>query len=110
MANNVRYTSNLRRAKELLNEAQIRTLYGIGEYALTEVKERAPVKTGNLKNSYDYKVNENKKRLDTGTNVEYAPNQEFGIGIKRAQPHLKPAFEDNVAEIKRLASELMRID
>lgn len=62
-----------------------------------EAKLRAPVgETGNLKASIKSQV----KRIanDTirgyiGSNVEYAPYQEFGTSIMDAQPYLRPAID-----------------
>lgn len=58
----------------------------------SRAKELAPVDTGRLRASIQTVV----KRLaaEVGTDVEYAPYQEFGTRYQEAQPFLEPAFED----------------
>ena len=53
-------------------------LEAIGEDAAQTAAERAPVDTGRLKNSIEHAVVPSEKAAYIGTNVEYAPYQEFG--------------------------------
>ena len=55
-----------------------------------ETKRRAPVDTGNLRASYTSIVERQRGTVvgHVGTNVEYAPHQEF-LGTS----HLRPAFD-----------------
>lgn len=50
----------------------------IGEDAASTAADKAPVDTGRLKNSISHAVVEDEKAVYIGTNVEYAPYQEFG--------------------------------
>ena len=61
---------------------------------------RAPVKTGNLRSSITHKVIGNEE-AHIGTNVEYAPNVELGIG-QAPQPYLRPALDNNKSRIEKM--------
>ena len=52
-----------------------RALKTIGEVAISYAKDDTPVDTGRLRNSEDYKVDGSDVYI--GTNVEYAPYQEY---------------------------------
>lgn len=68
---------------------------------------RAPVDTGNLRDSITYEVSEDDAKV--GTNVDYAIHQEFGTRKMAAQPFLRPALDENRARIqKELGSILGR--
>lgn len=68
-------------------------------------KEIVPVDTGNLRNSITTSIKGNTGYV--GTNVEYAPKVEFGIG-QRAQPYLTPAFLENKDRIMQDIKEAAR--
>lgn len=61
-----------------------------------------PVDTGNLRNSITNALDGSGKTVYVGTNVEYAPYVEYGTYRTRAQPYLKPAFEEHVSEYKSI--------
>ena len=50
----------------------------IGEDAASTAADKAPVDTGRLKGSISHAVDEDEPAVYIGTNVEYAPYQEFG--------------------------------
>lgn len=58
------------------NKKVERGLEAIGRTAVGYAKKQTPVDTGRLRNSEDFKVNG--KAVYIGTNVKYAPYQEFG--------------------------------
>lgn len=71
------------------------------------IKERAPVKTGNLRDSYNTEVRQVGLGVEvtTGTNVEYGPAMEYG-----PRPHVRPALDavgDQV--IATVTAELRRV-
>jgi HK97 gp10 family phage protein len=75
-----------------------------------EAKTLAPVDTGMLRNSIQTKI-EGPLRATVGTNVEYAPYQEFGTRHQKGQAFLTPAadqvekeFEGDLANIERSLS------
>lgn len=64
----------------------------------------APVKTGNLRGSIDFSIED--VIAIVGTNVEYAPYVEYGTYKMDAQPFLFPALinnRDNINQIMRQA-------
>lgn len=72
-----------------------------------KAKTLAPVDTGLLRNSIQTKI-ESTTKATVGTNVEYAPYQEFGTRHQKGKPFLTPTaddeqknFEKNVRDIER---------
>ena len=67
---------------EVLEELQMNKiipwLNAIGEDAASTAADKAPVDTGRLKESIGHAVVGSEKAVYIGTNVEYAPYQEFG--------------------------------
>ena len=55
---------------------------------------------GNLRSSITHKVIGNEE-AHIGTNVEYAPNVELGIG-QAPQPYLRPALDNNKSRIEKM--------
>ena len=80
-----------------VNSATVRALEIMGGKAESYAKEAAPVDTGNLRNSISHKQVGNDTEV-IGTNVEYAPYQEFGTYKMAAHPFLRPAAENHSAE------------
>ena len=97
----------------------------------------APVDTSNLKNSISHTVDMEEGAAIIGTNVEYAPYQEYGTGIyaeegsnakkipwsyqdeegrwhttsgNRPHPFLRPAFENHLDEYKDIMMEELQSD
>ncbi len=66
-----------------------------------DAKRLAPVDTGRLHASIASRVEGNDKQIEgiVGTNVEYAPFQEFGTHKMAAHPFLFPALESNKNKI-----------
>jgi HK97 gp10 family phage protein len=72
-----------------------------------KAKQLAPVDTGLLRNSIQTTI-DSPTKATVGTNVEYAPYQEFGTRHQKGTPFLTPAaddeqknFEKNVSDIER---------
>ncbi|MDD5510908.1 MAG: HK97 gp10 family phage protein [Dehalococcoidales bacterium] len=72
-----------------------------------DAKINAPVDTGRLRASITNRLEVEKDQLIgiVGTNVEYAPYQEFGTSKMPAHPFLYPALEANKSKIKGLLKE-----
>lgn len=77
-------------------------LYEIGRRAclavandlVDEIQKRAPVDTGNLRDSYQIKEgNSAIGEVIVYTDVDYAPYQEFGTLFQPGTPHIRPALE-----------------
>lgn len=70
-------------------------------------KERAPVDTGRLRNSIATEFERDGLTGIVGTNVEYAPYQEFGTSVMPAHPFLFPAAEEEYPRfLERLRAAL----
>jgi HK97 gp10 family phage protein len=66
-----------------------------------EAKQRAPVDTGRLRSSITLEEEQLPNGLITvtvGSNVEYAPIQEFGSENQPAQPFLRPAARQVISK------------
>lgn len=98
----------------------------VGSKAADYAAALAPVDTGNLKNSLTHEVAMDEQAVYVGTAVEYAPYVEFGhhqevgryvpkIGKRLvrsfvpAQPYLRPAIENNMAEYKKIMENEIKI-
>lgn len=82
---------------------------------VNEIKVQAPVLTGNLRRSYHDepgRTTEHSAELIVGTDVEYAPYQEFGTRYQPGKPHVRPAIDMTqrqvLEEIKDVAELLIR--
>ncbi len=66
----------------------------------TAAAQKAPVLTGNLRRSIHTETAETSDGVVAriGTNVEYGPAQEFGSSRNRAQPYLRPAYDERKGE------------
>ena len=90
-------------------------------------KPRAPVDTGLLRGSVSFSADggavekiespatakdgvhvSNKNEAVVGTNVEYAPYQEYGTSKMSAKEFLRPALDENVNEISNRMKETYR--
>jgi hypothetical protein len=74
----IKITDNSEEVLEAMNEQVLNWLEAIGEDAAGTAADRAPVDTGRLKGSISHAVVESENAVYIGTNVEYAPYQEFG--------------------------------
>ena len=101
------YKSNLPAVKKAMEAAKRKTLEAIGLYVTSETTIRTPVDTGELRGSYRHQVNEDS--VSVGTSVDYGPYVELGTHKMDAKPHLRPAAEDNLQNIKRLAEGEYRL-
>ena len=125
-------TDNTSLTKEDIQAACIRALEKCGLKAEDYAKNLCPVNEGNLRNSITHHVDISELLCRIGSNSEYAVYVELGTGIyypggrqtpwvyqdahgnwhltngQRAQPYLKPAVADHVAQYKRIIEEEMR--
>ena len=66
----------------------------------------APVDQGRLKGSIQYKASGDSVRV--GTNVEYAPYQEYGTYKMKGTPFLRPALDNNRKFLVALWADIYR--
>lgn len=83
-----------------------RTLEIMGGKIETTVKKTAPKDTGRLASSYRHKATSTEVKI--GTDVEYAPYQEFGTRRMNAQPHLSIACAQHMGEFQRILQNEMK--
>jgi len=62
-------------------------------------KRKCPVDTGRLRASINTKQQKG-NTIQVGTNVEYAPYVEYGTEDMKAQPFLRPAFDEILNKYK----------
>ena len=103
----VKVTSNREEAIKAKDEAVARALETIGLMAERYAKGYAPVDTGRLRNSITHEAVPDEGAVYIGSNVEYAPYQEFGTRYQSGTPFLRPAVENHLDEYKGIVeSEL----
>lgn len=76
----IEFENNSVEVKEALNSAIIAFLYEAAGELEAQVKRNTPVDTGQLKGSWDYKVQEHKGEAVIGSPLENAIWNEFGTG------------------------------
>lgn len=103
----VKVTSHADEAIKAKDEAVARALEKMGLVAERYAKGYAPVDTGRLRNSITHEAAPDEGAVYIGTNVEYAPYQEFGTRYQSGTPFLRPAVENHLDEYKAIVeSEL----
>ena len=104
----IQVTSHKDEAIEAKNEAVARALETIVLVAERYAKEYAPVDTGRLRNSISHQAEPDEDAVYIGTNVEYAPYQEFGTYKMPGTPFLRPALEKHLGEYKQIVQNELK--
>lgn len=104
----VKITSHKDEAIKAKDEAIARALETMGLVAERYAKGYAPVDTGRLRNSISHEIAQDEGAVYIGTNVEYAPYQEFGTRYQSGTPFLRPAIDEHIEEYKQIAEDEMR--
>lgn len=76
----VELENNSVKVKESINDAVIAFLYEAGGEVVSQTQRRTPVDLGQLKNSWEYKVDESKGEVTIGSGLQNAIWNEFGTG------------------------------
>lgn len=92
--------SNLKSVKSKLEVNKKNALDDIGKHLSMKVSEKAPVDTGELRDSVDYKVNE--AGVVIGASAEHSKSIELGSSRAPAQPFLEPTVMSNIDEIEKI--------
>ncbi len=85
-----------------------------GHLIANDAFKKSPYETGNLRSSIKPEVEGEgaSKQVIIGTEVDYAPHQEYGTFKMKAQPFLRPAFdskkEQAIKEIDRALGITLR--
>lgn len=130
----MKFVDNSAAVKRELERAMIRGLIKAAMLVESQAVLLVPTKTGALKKSIGYKVNESELVAYVGTNCEYAIYVEFGTGEfaekgngrkggwvyrtpdgevhftygMKPQPYLRPAFRQNQKAIKDILADCLR--
>lgn len=105
----VRIESNVEAVEEELQQKVFDWLDAIGLDAASTAASKAPVDTGRLKDSIDRAVVESENAVYIGTNVEYAPYQEFGTSRGVAGKHfIQFGATAHASEYKSLLEEKLK--
>lgn len=104
----VKVTSHRQEAIDLKNEAVARALEKIGLVAERYAKGYAPVDTGRLRNSISHEAVPDEGAVYIGTNVEYAPYQEFGTIHQKGTPFLRPALDNHLGEYEQIVENELK--
>lgn len=104
---NVKIESTLKEnLDEILKEAILDGCIQSTNEVMNSAVENCPVDTGNLRNSIHSNINEEEVHGEVGTNVEYAPYQEFGTSKMKAANNgkgiFRPALYDNADLILKI--------
>jgi HK97 gp10 family phage protein len=75
-----------------LNKIYDKYLNKVGKKIKLDAQHRCPIRTGTLRDSINYEVND--KELTISANTNYAIFVELGTRKQQAQPFLKPAARD----------------
>lgn len=82
-----------------------------GAYVEGRAKELCPVDTGTLRRSIHTELQTQAKPGEThafvGTSLEYAKYVEFGTSRMRAQPFVRPAFDETKGELPGIIREFV---
>lgn len=76
----VKFEDNSIQVKAAINDAAIAFLHEVSELMKTQVARNSRVKSGELKNSWSYVVDESKGEAQIGSPLENAIWEEFGTG------------------------------
>lgn len=75
------FKDNSAQCKQALLDAELKWLKACGEMSKDAIKSLVKTRTGALKESIRYQIDETKKECIVGTDKKYAPYLEFGTGI-----------------------------
>lgn len=104
----VKIESHIDEAIEAKDQAIARALETIGLVAERYAKEYAPVDTGRLRNSITHETAPEEGAVYIGTNVEYAPYQEFGTIHQKGTPFLRPALDNHLGEYEQIVENELK--
>ena len=96
--------AKLRQLSRLSPGQRLAVVQSGGLVLVNAIKVRTPVKSGNLRRSYHQEpgtVTETSAETLVGTDVEYAPPQEFGTRYMSGTPHVRPALDASRGAIAR---------
>lgn len=102
--------NNFGNVKEQINNNILAACEEIGKTGTGAVQTTSPVKTGNLRRSYGYKVQSSGKTFVVviGTNIDYAIFVEMKPESRGGRPHLRKAVESEINEFNNILVKHLR--
>lgn len=93
--------------KKQISQALDSACNEIGVSGTAQVQSNTPVKTGNLRRSYGYKVSSDGKiyAVVFGTNVDYAVYVEMKPESRGGRPHFRRAIEGEIEEFNKILAK-----
>lgn len=79
-----------------------------GSQLQKKAQKNAPIDTGNLRQKIALEITDNGKTAEVESTAEYGAYVELGTRFMKAQPYLKPAFEEQKEKFKADMKELVR--
>lgn len=74
----------------------------------TGKKKGKPISTGDTANSVNTVLTDNGMTANVGPTMDYDPYVEYGTRFMKAEPAIRPAFEEQVSIFKRDLESIMR--
>jgi HK97 gp10 family phage protein len=103
----IKFKSNLKNVEQALTQTEERALEAVGTFVRSESQMRSPVKTGNLRDSNDYRVE--KDKVIVGNSVEYAIHVHEGTSRQKEQKFLEGAVMENRERIQSLIEGQLKL-
>ena len=73
-----------------------------------KAQRNAPIDTGNLRRSVGLEIRDNGLTAESEATAEYAGYVEYGTRYMKAQPYMRPAFEEQKTKFKNDMKKLTR--
>ncbi len=112
MRNSIKFEDN---SPEFLAEMdrkmpQILTAIGTKAVSIWQkiITEKRVVDTGRFRNSANYAIKSEQKKVIIGSNVKYAPFLELGTYKMKARPTLKPTVLEHTDTYKQLTEQILK--
>lgn len=99
--------NNFNKVRKQINESILAACNEIGITGTAQIQSNAPVRTGNLRRSYGFKVNSDGKTYVVvfGTNVDYAVYVELKPESRGGRPHFRRAIEGELEEFNKILAK-----
>lgn len=79
-----------------------------GSQLEVKAQRNAPIDTGNLRRSVGLEIRGNGLTAESEATAEYAGYVEYGTRYMKAQPYMRPAFEEQKAKFRNDMKKLTR--
>ena len=102
----VEESDNIDEVLQALEEKTRQSLEEVGQIAVNDARNNTPVRTGNLRNSMTYSIQDGE--VIVGSDVDYAVYVEEGTSKQKGQHMVRDAMQDNIDEFRTLIEQNMR--